>query len=226
MISTTQKIFDDFNGFIISDDRKVFQKLVARTLIYNKVKNITGDILECGVFKGSGLYTFLKLKEVLNPNSIKKVVGFDMFDTFQLLSTINDEVQRKTMDTLFQGRNFEHNSDYKLYLEQNLKGHGFKQTDFELVKGDISITSKKYVDDNPGLKISILYIDLDLEVPTYNTLVNLWDYVSIGGIVVFDEYAHSKWSESIGVDRFLKERGLKVKNLNFIAPTAYIIKSF
>ena len=63
---TPQFIFDNFNSFILSDDRRVFNKLVARTLIYNQVKDIPGDIVECGIFKGTGLYTFLKLKNVFN----------------------------------------------------------------------------------------------------------------------------------------------------------------
>ena len=41
---TNQKLFDSFNDFIISSDRKVFNKLVARTLLYNEVKDIPGDV--------------------------------------------------------------------------------------------------------------------------------------------------------------------------------------
>jgi hypothetical protein len=67
-------------------------------------------------------------------------------------------------------------------------------------------------------------MDLDLEVPTYDTLVNLWDNVTKGGLIVFDEYGYHKWSESKGVDRFIKERNLEIKSLNFACPTAYIKK--
>ena len=56
----------------MSSDKRVFNKLIARALLYDSVKNIPGDIVECGVFKGSGLYTFLKLKKLFNPNSSKK----------------------------------------------------------------------------------------------------------------------------------------------------------
>ena len=70
-----------------------------------------------------------------------------------------------------------------------------------------------------------MYMDLDLEVPTYNTLVNLWDNVTKGGIVVFDEYGYHKWSESKGVDQFINERNIEIKNLNFMCPTAYIKKT-
>jgi hypothetical protein len=70
----------------------------------------------------------------------------------------------------------------------------------------------------------MLYLDLDLEQPTYYALMALWDRISSGGIVVFDEYAYHNWSESIGVDRFFKDKDIKIKSLNFIAPTAYVVK--
>jgi len=152
---TSQVIFDSFNSFILSEDRRVFNKLIARTLLYNQTQDIPGDIVECGVFKGTGLYTFLKLKNIFNPNSSKKVIGFDFFNTDTLISSI---------------------------------------------------------------------MDLDLEQPTYDTLNNLWDNVTKGGIIVFDEYGYHKWSESRGVDRFIEEKNLQIKSLNYHCPTAYIIK--
>lgn len=220
---TSQKLFDNFNEFIISDDRKVFNKLVARTLLYEKVKDVPGDIVECGVFKGSGLYTFLKLKKLNNPNSLKKVIGFDYFNTSQLIDNLENQ-DKIAMSTLFTGRNFEHSSNFKEILEKKILKDGFEPEDFELVQGDISKTSREYVENNPGFKISLLYIDLDLEIPTYKTLKNFWNNLTKGGIIVLDEYAHSKWSESKGVDKFIEEMNLQIKTLNYICPSAYIKK--
>ncbi len=207
----TQNIFDGFNTFILSEDRRVFNKLIARCLIYNKVKDIPGDIVECGVFKGTGLYTFLKLKNIFNPNSSKKVIGFDFFDTENLLNSIVDNRDKETMELLFKGREFSHNKSFKDTMQDKLLSDGFLKSEFDLIDGDISITSKKFSQDNPGMKISLLYIDLDLEEPTYNTLNNLWNNITKGGIVVFDEYGFHKWSESKGADRFMKEKNLNIK---------------
>jgi len=55
-------------------------------------------------------------------------------------------------------------------------------------------------------------------------LNSLWDRVSSGGVVVFDEYAYHNWSESVGVDRFFENKNVKINSMNFIAPSAYIIK--
>lgn len=219
-----QSLYDSFNEFIISEDKRVFNKLIARTLLYDKVKDIAGDIVECGVFKGSGVFTFLKLKRLFNPNSYKKVIGFDFFDTKELLSSIKDNKEKKNMSNLFEYREFEHEKSFKNILEKKVKECGFDEHEYLLVEGNVIETTKKFSEDNVGFKISLLYMDLDLEEPTYETLVNLWDNVSSGGIVVFDEYGYHKWSESIGVDRFLKEKNLKIKNLNYMCPTAFLEK--
>jgi hypothetical protein len=219
-----QSLFDNFNSFILSKDRRVFNKLISRALLYNEIKDIPGDIVECGVFKGTGMYTFLKLKNIFNPNSSKKVIGFDFFDTEGLISSMGAGQDKEAMDTLFKKRNFEHKSSFKDEFHNQLLSHGFPSSDFELVEGDISITSQAFSQANPGLKISLLYLDLDLEIPTYQTLNNLWNNVTKGGIIVFDEYGYHKWSESKGVDRFIEEKNLEIKSLNFMCPTAYIKK--
>lgn len=220
----SQSLFDSFNSFILSEDRRVFSKLISRALLYNEVKDIPGDIVECGVFKGTGLYTFLKLKGLYNPNSSKKVVGFDFFDTNQLISSISNKTDKEAMDVLFKERNFTHETSFKDYLNTKLIQDGFLNTDFELVDGNLSITSKEYSENNPGFKISLMYMDVDLEEPTYNALNNLWDNITKGGIVVFDEYGYNKWSESKGVDRFIEEKNIEIKSLNYMCPTAYIKK--
>lgn len=67
-------------------------------------------------------------------------------------------------------------------------------------------------------------MDLDLQDPTYYTLKAFWDRISTGGVILFDEYAYHKWSESLRVDDFFKEKGLIVKSLNYVCPTAYVVK--
>jgi hypothetical protein len=224
LISIDQKLYDGFNDFIMSSDLKVFGKFLARTLLFQQVKDIPGDIVECGVFKGSGLFTFLKLKRYFCPNTYKKIIGFDFFDSKKLTESLSAQ-DKQTMTLLFEKRNFSHDVSYKTFLEKKFVECGFLDHEFELIQGDISKSVLSFVESRPGAKISLLYLDLDLEIPTYDTLNSLWDRVSSGGIVVFDEYAYHNWSESIGVDKFFKDKNVKIKSLDFVAPSAYVVKS-
>ena len=201
----------------------MFGKLLARAILLDRVKDVPGDIIECGVFKGTGVVSFLKIKKYLCPNSHKKVIGFDFFDTDGLLKSLSNQDQ-EAMSALFKDRGFEHEQGFVSYLKQSIESFGFQEHEFELVQGDISKTIKEYISDKPGLKISLLYIDLDIEKPTYDVLCATWDRMSKGGMIVFDEYAYHCWSESIGVDRFFKDKNVVVRSLNFMGPTAYVIK--
>lgn len=97
---------------------------------------------------------------------------------------------------------------------------------YMLVQGDVEQTIPAFVKENPGFRISLLYMDVDIERPTYHALKNLWDRILPGGIIVFDEYEYHKFSESTGVEMFLKEFNLEYNliSTNFLAPTAYFIK--
>jgi hypothetical protein len=223
IIDTTQHLFDCFNGFMLSSDTKVFGKLLARTLLVDRVKDLPGDIVECGVFKGTGMLTFLKLKRFLCPNSGKKVIGFDFFDSDKLVETLSG-LDKEAMKTLFDQRSYRHEHGQAAVFHDLIHECGFEDHEFELVPGDITQTAAKYVADRPGFRISLLYIDLDLAEPTYETLKALWSRVVKGGIVVFDEYAFHKWSESAGVDRFFADKDVELKTLNYICPTAYVMK--
>lgn len=223
VINTSQKIYDSFNDFIFSSDTKVFAKLIARAVLFKQVMDIPGDILECGVFKGSGMMTWLKLKKVLASNMFKKVIGFDFFNTQELLKALNG-IDRERMEDLFKSRNVSLDESYITVLKSIISSAGFDESTYELIEGDISFTASDYVRKRPGAKISLLYMDLDLEKPTYDALEAFWDVVSIGGLVVFDEYAYHQWSEARGADRFFGPKKIKILNLPYNAPTAYVVK--
>ena len=223
--STNEKqyIYDAFNDFIFSPDIRVISKLIARSILFEQIKDVPGDVVECGVFKGSGILSWLKIKKILAPNSFKKIIGFDFFDTDTLINSLsgNDKVQMKE---LFVQRNYEHGKAAEQLLHEKIALAGFSKSDYELVKGNISETSSEFVSQRPGFKISLLYLDLDIDVPTYDALMAFWDRVSIGGLVVFDEYAYHHWSEAQGVDRFFQDKKVKIKSLDYSCPTAYVVK--
>jgi hypothetical protein len=222
IVNTPQSVYDAFNNFIFSNDLKVFSKLIARHQLFKETLDVPGDIVECGVFKGSGILTWLKLKKTLCPYSLKKIVGFDMFDQVDLLKSLTGDDKIK-MSSLFSNRKFEYNN-YKNILESIIYDAGFNDGDFELIQGDSSETTYDYVMKRPGMKISLLYLDMDIEKPTYDSLNNLYERVSKGGYIIFDEYACHQWSESKGADKFANEHNLEIKVLPYLAPTAYIKK--
>ncbi len=226
-ITMNQKLYDSYNDFIMSSDRNVFNKLIWRYKLYQFARNVPGDIVECGVFKGSGVVAWLKFLHMHEPHSLKKVIGFDFFEP-SFVETIKDDKDKLPMKQVFDRcENLDKNDLSKDGIENKILASDFTKSKFELVKGDISKTASEYINTRPGFRISLLYLDLDLSEPTYNTLTALWDRISIGGIIVLDEYAHHIWSEADGLDQFMRERGIPTESLmstDIGAPTHYFKK--
>jgi len=221
---SAQENYDNFNNFIFSGDKKIIGKLLYRYDFFNKTKHLPGDIVEIGVFKGSGVASFLKFLEIHCPNSIKKVIGFDIFDpeNSSVVLEKDNENDKQKMQEVY------NRVDVKDRTLENVTSKLKNINDnFILIEGDVEQTLPKFTSENPGFRISLLYIDVDIERPTYNSLKYLWDRVVPGGIIVFDEYEYHKFSESSGVDRFMKEQNITLNliSTNWMSPTCYVIKS-
>lgn len=219
----TDDLYSAFNTFIFNQDIKVLGKLLHRYNFFNLTKNLPGDIVELGVFKGSGVATFIKFLEIFVTHSNKKVIGFDIFNKNN--NIIDNYKNGNTMKTVYNKVN-DDNELSLLNVKSRLQNINKDLSKFILVEGDVCSTTKEFALNNPGFRISLLYVDLDLNEPVYHSLMNLWDRVLPGGYIVFDEYEYHKFDESCGVDAFLKDKSIKYEILstNWIAPTAYLIK--
>jgi len=219
--ATQQSVYSSYNKFIFSKDIRVFNKMMKRTELYLNVKDIVGDILEFGVFKGASVALWSKLINMYEPNSITKVIGFDFFNPEQVVGEL-DGINKAMMADVV---NRVEKNDLSLEGVQE-KLSVFDSSRYKLIQGDAVSTSSTFVNNNPGLKIKLLYMDLDVGEPTYKILVKLWNNVSINGIIVFDEYAYHQWDESVGVDKFLKTIHGKYEQFptGIYSPTFYIKK--
>jgi hypothetical protein len=223
-VTPSQNIYDSFNNFIFSNEYTIIGKLFYRFLFFKLTQHIPGDIVEVGVFKGSGIATWLKILKVFCPYTNKKVIGFDFFSADDVYTFTNDkEAGNELLDII----NRVDKDDLSLLsVQHNIISSGIDSSKFMLIKGDVIYTTKEFVDNNPGFRISILYLDADLLDPTYYSLLHLWDRIVPGGYIVFDEYQYHKFNESSGVEKFLKEKKLEytIETTNFVAPCAFMIK--
>jgi len=220
------------NAFFMMDDIERLRKFLAKHELFKQIIDLPGDIIELGVFKGTGFMQLLKMLEIYSPATNKKVIGFDLFNKMEFNSQ-NDTKQLEKYytfcDVSSNGISKESILKYihKLPLiNYNNNKTLFEKTKYRLIEGDVCETIPNYLKENPGLRISLLYCDMDIDKPTYNSLMHLYPLIVRGGIIVFDEYACDKWSESNAVDRFLKEYPeLILKTIIWSrTPTAYIIK--
>lgn len=212
-------IWDAYNLLLLGSDVERLRKLLARYELFRRTIDIPGDIVECGVLKGTSLMLLLKLLHIHAHGSNKRVIGFDMFDSFPVTGEQESrEVEQFVTESGFTGIT-------TASLMEKVADAGIDVHRCDLVAGDITTTAQAYVDKNPGLRISLLHLDLDLETATYAALDAFWSRVVIGGIVVIDEYAVARWTESNAVDRYFAQKNVQIKTLSWSrTPTAYIVK--
>lgn len=206
-------LYDDFLAHT-SLDR--MQKILARYELMKLVSEVPGDIVECGVFKGSGIYTLAKISRLLTPHTGRKIIGFDFFDT-ERKSSFKKKEDQAVLD--MHDKKF---ADKERILE-NVKKMGI--TNVELIAGDVTKTTKTYAEKNLGFRIALLYLDVDNYEGTLAILKNLYPLVSPGGIVVFDEYGIRGHGESDAVHDYFKGTEQELKSLSFVnTPPAYLVK--
>lgn len=148
--------------------------------LYDKIRDIEGEIVECGVAYGGSFFILGAL--IKEEGKGRKIYGLDSFEGFPE-STAED----RSEDYLI------HKGKYgDASIEKVIKL--FQGLDLQkpiLIKGfleDMAKSFKNHID-----RIAFLHIDTDLYSSYKVTLKELFDKVATGGIVLFDEYNEPKF---------------------------------
>ncbi|EAH8281820.1 dTDP-6-deoxy-L-hexose 3-O-methyltransferase [Campylobacter jejuni] len=169
----TKDTFEYENGFYLTMDNERMGKLIAHYVLYNKIINLPGAIVECGVFKGNSFFRWGHFRHLLENEKSRKLIGFDAFGEFPETSFDPDKQKRDS---------FVNVAGNGISIEDMEKVMSYKKfSHYELIKGDITKTIPEYCDKHPEFKIAFLHIDVDIYEPTVTILENLFDKVVRGG---------------------------------------------
>ena len=219
---------DVLENFMLFFRRVNFAKHLAHIEIFNKTIDLPGSVVELGVFKGASFMTFLKLCDIhCAGDTLKKVIGFDTFSGFVGIDK-KDGKENKKRDLKkggFNAQNFLQVLEGAIELERS---DSFipRFSRVELIKGNVIETVPKYVQANPGLRISLLHLDMDLYEPTKVALEYLYPKVVSGGVVLLDEYGMAGFpGESAAFDEYFGNHRPVLKKFPFIStPGGYFVK--
>lgn len=211
------KAFEYENGFYLASDVSRLAKAMAQFELFKMALELSGSIVECGVFKGASLVRFATYRQLLAGGGSRKIIGFDTFDQFPETDLVDDQRHRENF--------IDQAGSESIGREQLLdvlarKGISEK---VELIQGNILETLPRYVADNPQLKISLLNLDTDIYEPAKCILENLHDRVVPGGVVILDNYG-VHYGETKAVDEFFAGREVVIRKLPYAATPSYLIK--
>jgi hypothetical protein len=211
------KAFEYENNFHMSSDISRLGKILAHYELYKMSREISGDIVECGVFKGNSLIRLATFRELFETSSSKKILGFDTFSKFPKNKFKAD---KKFRDKFLSDAGDQ--SIGKNQLAQLLKRKGIAQN-VELIQGDVNLTIPKYLNSHPELKISLLNLDVDMYEPSRTILEYFYPRITKGGILVLDDYG--TWpGETTAVDEYFADANIKIHKFSFCKTPSYIVK--
>src|SRR4030042_3603268 len=133
-------------NFHLFVNRQSFNRLLFFQEMYSKILNVSGVIMELGVFYGRDLVNLINLRGTYEPtNYTRKIIGFDTFGC-----GIPDIDNKRDGKAAKQG-DFPVPEGYDVYLENLLQYHENECAlpqikKFELVKGNVNITLHKYLE--------------------------------------------------------------------------------
>jgi hypothetical protein len=201
------------SNFPLYTPRQTIANFLIRYEIFKRVLNVHGSVVECGVLFGGGLMSFAQFSAILEPtNHQRRIVGFDTFEGFPPLSEKDhgsESVSAKEGGLAVDSRE-ELLHGIELFDANRFIGHIPK---VELIKGDATQTIPKYLQENPHLIVSLLYLDFDIYEPTRVALEQLMPRIPRGGVVAFDELNLRAWPgetravlDTVGVNSLRLER--------------------
>jgi hypothetical protein len=199
------KIINSYEGLIediINSKITMIWEEIFHTPLRNfdKINNVEGDIVECGVWRG-GYSIFLS-----HLFSDRNIWVCDSFEGFQPLDNAkyNFESERHTPA-------FSHGACGPLGIsleevKQNFKSYGLEnQERIKFIKGFV----KDSLPTSGIEKIALLRVDVDAYSATLEVLDELYSKVQPGGFIVFDDACLIESAEAIKV--FLTREGLPLE---------------
>lgn len=197
--------------------RRHTNQIIAYYDIFQRIINTPGSILEFGVFYGNGLFTWLNLLETfVSSDRGRKVYGFDDFKGYERSHANIDSKGIQYIDKVRGSFKISPDTIYKivdLHNSDNLVPYDRRCI---LYDGDVRKTLPQFSKDNPGVRICLANLDLNLYEPTKFVLECVWDLLVKGGIVVFRGYGSMPWEgESKAIDEFFLNKKCKFETISF-----------
>jgi Macrocin-O-methyltransferase (TylF) len=215
-------------NFQIYSRRVFLKRFIAHYELFRRTIELPGDIVELGVYRGASLMSWANFLEVRSMGDrAKQVIGFDNWKGFTEFAP-EDGAEDLRVNKVIGGYN---GGEFKAILEEAIEIYDkdrfipYKPR-IVLVDGNIEESLPRFVEEHPGLRVSLLHIDCDLYRPTKTALDVLWPRLVTGGVIVFDDYGVRPWEgESRAADEYFMEKNIVLKRFEWAhCPGAYVVK--
>lgn len=174
--------------YTTTSDERVFSLIQAVKYVLRA--NIPGSIVECGVWRGGSMMAVAY--------TLKRLGEYDkdlyLFDTYEGMSKPTDadiNFKGEPASIRFEASKRSNDSSGWRYapieeVQGNLLGTGYSRDKLKFIKGKVEDT----IPDFAPSQISVLRLDTDFYESTQHELIHLYPRLSVGGVLLIDDYGH------------------------------------
>ena len=201
-----------------------FSRILFMHHIYQQIVSVPGIVIDFGTRWGQNMALFATFRGMYDPfHRHRKLVAFDTFAGFPSVAAEDG------VSDLTKVGNRSVTDDYEGYLSRlmeiheglNPLGHIKK---FELIRGDATVTTPKYLEDNPETIVALAYFDFDLYEPTKKCLEAIKPRLVKGSVLGFDELNdHGAPGETLAVLETLGLNNISLKRLPYASRSTYVV---
>ena len=199
MRKNNKSVWEAENVFYQKTNISRVGKLIYQYEIYKLIKDLPGDILEFGVFKGNSLIRFLTFRSIIENNYSRKIMDLIHLKFPSTEKSSRQKIKREF--TLDAGKPIPKQNLDKILVNK-------KFDNFELVEGNVLKISINLLTKSKLENISSSF-DMDVFDSTNFVLNKLKDRIVKNGIILIDDYGTVEGATKV-VDNFLK----KTENLS------------
>lgn len=203
--------------FWFSEPRRL-GKLCTHYELYKRIVHLPGDVIELGVFRGSSLIRWATFRDLLETNYSRQIYAFDLFGDFPKEGIASD-VDQKEIDAFeaLCGKALSIEELKMIFERKGLDQH------LHLIKGDVRESLPALFSKQPGMRLSLVHLDIDVYEPTLAALEVCWDRMVPGGLVLFDDY--SFWEGATrAFDDFFGSKNVSIQKLPTAHTPAFVVK--
>ena len=203
-----------FDLFTYEMNTKYTSRLFHFEQLLKQVEHVEGRIVECGVGPGRSIFAFSIITQLITRP--REIWGFDTFEGLPPPSAED-------------GKANTHKAGWWNYpewqverlLEFNGIDRSFITENIRFVPGLFSESLPTY----DGGPIALLHLDVDFYESYKTALESLYDHVSPGGIIAFDEYFNPTWPGATqAIDEFFADRPWEIAKSR-VTDLYYVVKA-
>lgn len=193
--------------YTMTSPERIFALIEATKYVINK--NIEGDIVECGVWRGGSMMVVIETLQSLNVSN-KQLLLYDTFEGMSEPTSVDKLKNGNRADDLL--KNHQKTKDDTLWayatledVKRNIYGLNYPPDKIAFIKGKVEETIPTHIPH----AISLLRLDTDWYESTKHELTHLFPLLSPGGVIIIDDYGHWQGAKK-AVDEYFEENKIKI----------------